>query len=85
MTDSPESLSRREMLQATAAALATPLLTAGVATACSRGPMPERFLAPAEFALLDELTELISPADDRSPGARAAGVAGYIDHRLAES
>src|SRR2546427_10532947 len=27
----------------------------------------------------------IIPADDRSPGARSAGVAAYIDGRLAES
>ena len=41
------------------------------------------FTAP-EFALLDALTELIIPTDEHSPGARAAGVAGYIDRRLAE-
>jgi hypothetical protein len=35
--------------------------------------------------LLDELSELIIPADEHSPGARAAGVADYIDARLAES
>ena len=35
--------------------------------------------------MLDELTELIIPADEHSPGARAAGVAAYIDGRLAES
>jgi len=39
----------------------------------------------AEFALLDELTELIIPADDHSPGARSAAVAAFIDGRLAES
>jgi len=31
------------------------------------------------------LTELIIPADEHSPGARAAAVAAYIDGRLAES
>jgi hypothetical protein len=44
-----------------------------------------RFLTPAEFALLEELTELVIPTDEHSPGARAAGVAGYIDGRLADS
>jgi hypothetical protein len=44
-----------------------------------------RFFAPPEFAVVNELTELIIPADDHSPGARAAGVAAYIDARLAES
>ncbi|MBI2073032.1 MAG: gluconate 2-dehydrogenase subunit 3 family protein [Gemmatimonadetes bacterium] len=85
MTDPSESLSRREMIQTTAAALAAaPLLTAGAVAACSRGA-PGRFLTAAEFALLDQLTELIIPTDDHSPGARAARVAGYIDGRLAES
>jgi hypothetical protein len=69
------TLSRREMIAATAAALAVPWPRVG----------PVRFLTPAELALLDELSELIIPADAHSPGARAAGVAGFIDARLAES
>ena len=87
MTDAPkhlESLSRRDMIAATAAALVTPLLPGGAAAAPVVG-VPGKFLTAAEFALLDELTELIIPADDHSPGARAAAVAGYIDGRLAES
>jgi hypothetical protein len=70
-------ISRREMIAATAAALAVPLAKVG--------PRSVRFLTPAEYALLDELSELIIPTDEHSPGARAAGVAGYIDARLAES
>jgi hypothetical protein len=70
-------ISRREMLAATAAALVVPLPK-------SRA-QARRFLTPAEFALLDELNELIIPTDDHSPGARAAGVASYIDARLVES
>jgi len=88
MTDAPnpvESLSRREMIAATAAALVTPLLPGGVATAPAAASVPGKFLTAAEYALLDELAELIIPADDHSPGARAAGVAAYIDGRLAES
>lgn len=83
--DHPESLSRREMITATAAALAAPLLATGAVTACSPSVSAGRFLTPAEYALLDELTELIIPSDGHSPGARAAGVAAYIDGRLAES
>jgi hypothetical protein len=83
----PESLSRREMIATSAAALAAPLLHVGAAV--RPVPPPARsapqFLSPAEFALLDELTELIIPTDEHSPGARAAGVAAYIDGRLAES
>jgi hypothetical protein len=44
-----------------------------------------KFFAPEEFAMLDELTELIIPTDDHSPGARAAEAAAYLDGRLAES
>jgi len=84
MTDSTE-LSRREMILATAAVLVTPLLQGRAVTAQSMALAPGKFLTPAEYALLEELTELIIPADDHSPGARAAGVAGYIDGRLAES
>src|SRR2546425_5927682 len=83
--DRPETLSRREMIAATAAALAAPLLPVPAVAAPSRDALQGRVLTPAELALLDELTELIIPADDRSPGARSAGVAAYIDGRLAES
>jgi hypothetical protein len=34
---------------------------------------------------VDELSELIIPADEHSPGARDAKVAEYIDGRLADS
>lgn len=73
MTD----LSRRDMLQATAAAMALPSLIAAAAK--------PKFFTAAEFALVDELSDLIIPTDERSPGARAAGVAAYLDARVAES
>ena len=79
-------MKRRDMIGTTAAALlAAPLLNvlpAGLHPGAGYAP---RFLTPAEFALLDELTDMIIPTDDVSPGARAAGVAAYIDGRLAES
>src|SRR2546429_6210395 len=84
MTDTTE-LSRREMLLAAAAVRVTPLLQGRAVTARPAVLVPGKFLTPAEYALLEELTELIIPADDHSPGARAADVAGYIDGRLAES
>lgn len=70
-------LTRREMLQATAAAMTLPLAKAQV-------PKP-KFFTPAEFALVDELSDMIIPADAQSGGARAAGVAADIDGRLAEA
>ena len=38
-----------------------------------------------EFAMVDELAEMIIPADEHSPGARAARVAPYLDGRFAET
>jgi hypothetical protein len=71
---------RRELIQLTAGAAVT---AAGMAAAS-----PEKggqFFTPEEFQLVDELAEIIIPADEHSPGARAAKVAAYIDARLAES
>ncbi len=43
------------------------------------------YFSKAEFAALDELTEMIIPADDHSPGAREAQAAAYIDKTVAEA
>jgi len=43
------------------------------------------YFSKPEFAALDQLTEMIIPADDHSPGAREAGVAAYIDKTVAEA
>jgi hypothetical protein len=80
---------RREMMKLTAGAVIAPALP-------RTGPKTRRpsanaqnsahlFFTPDEFAMLDELSELIIPTDDHSPGARAANVAAYIDRRLAET
>lgn len=72
-------IDRREMVR----------LTAGAVIAGPRiktlGPLRHKFLTAAEFALLDELGELIIPADDHSPGARAALCADYLDRSLFEN
>ena len=82
------TLSRRDVLKLTAAAAASPLLPEGAAKAAAPAPaaVPSagRFFGAPEMALLDELVERIIPADAHSGGARAAGVAAYIDGRLAE-
>ena len=75
------TISRRDMLKATAAAaMALPL------SQC-RAPSPSspKFFTAEEFALVDELTDMIIPTDAQSGGARAAGVAAYIDARMAEA
>lgn len=78
-------LSRREMLGLTAAAVAATPLVKLPADAIVTATPPGKFLTAAELALVDELTELIIPTDDHSPGAKAAGVAAYIDFRLSIS
>jgi hypothetical protein len=85
--DEDSELTRREMIKLGAsAALAAALtgLDAKAAAQAAQGKAP-LFFTKEEFALVDELTELIIPADDHSPGARAALVASYIDFRLSES
>ena len=44
-----------------------------------------RVLSPSQFATLESFAEAIIPSDDRSPGAREARVADYIDLLLSES
>ncbi len=79
-------ISRREMIQATAAAAAAASLPLAnvVPRPESQAPKPKFFTA-AELALVDEMSDMIIPTDQQSAGARAAGVALYIDGRLAEA
>jgi Gluconate 2-dehydrogenase subunit 3 len=80
-------LSRREMIKLGAGAAIAVTLTGLDAKAEAQGAQVKAplFFTKDEFALVDELTELIIPTDEHSPGARAAQVAGYIDFRLSES
>jgi hypothetical protein len=69
-------MNRRDLLKISAAAtVALP----------ARAQQAHRFFTPEEYAAVDELTEMIIPADAKSGGAHAAKVADYIDHRLAEA
>lgn len=77
------NLTRRAVLKAGAVAAATTV----TATRLSAFTLPAdgpRALTRDQYALLDELTEILIPADDHSGGARAAGVAAYIDATLAQ-
>ncbi len=74
----PVEINRRDLIRLGAGAVLA------VPAAFSAAGAP-KFFTPAEFALLDELTEMIIPADDHSPGARAAHVAAYIDFRVSEA
>jgi hypothetical protein len=79
-------LTRRELLKlAGGAAALAPLAGMPIApAAAATSAAAPSFFTSAEFRLLDELTELIIPSDEHSPGARAAEVAAYIDRKLAE-
>lgn len=78
-------LTRRQLLGVVAGAAAAVPLLGGAPALAQAVASGQKFLTAAELTLLDELTELIIPTDDHSPGARAAKVAAYIDARLAEA
>jgi glucoside 3-dehydrogenase (cytochrome c) hitch-hiker subunit len=87
-------LTRRDALKLAAgigAATLIPLVPAEAAQAARKAVAaraaggPLKFFTPAQHHTVDVLTELIIPADDRSPGAKAAKVADYIDFVLSES
>jgi hypothetical protein len=92
MGDSDETdLGRRDLIKLGAAAtLAASLgvgepLAAQSPAAAAPVAAAHTFFTPEELALVDELSELIIPTDDHSPGARAARVTAYIDFRLADA
>jgi gluconate 2-dehydrogenase gamma chain len=79
-------LTRRELLKvAGAAAAAVPLAGSEALAAAVAATTAAHFFTREQLAMVDELSEIIIPADDHSGGARAAKVAEYIDSRLAES
>ena len=92
MADNEETdLGRRELIKLGAAATlaaslgAEPLAAQSPASTQTPAAARQTFFTPDELALVDELSELIIPTDEHSPGARAAKVAAYIDSRLAEA
>lgn len=86
----PTVISRRHALKAFSAATLLPLLSpAGVrafeALQQSQAPPQLLVLTPTQYATVEAFAEAIIPADDRSPGAKAARVADYIDLLLSEA
>jgi hypothetical protein len=77
-----DDLSRRDVLRLTAGVVVASRVTAIETITAASG---HKFFTDAEYALLDELTEILIPADDHSPGARAAAVANFIDADVAEA
>ncbi|MFN7995110.1 MAG: gluconate 2-dehydrogenase subunit 3 family protein [Bryobacteraceae bacterium] len=77
-------IERRELLKIFGAALALERQAAaqhahGAASVVDVAGYQPRFFSDREYRVIDELTEILIPADDQSPGAHAAGVRLYID------
>jgi len=71
-----EDLKRREILK----------FTAGTVIAARMAVAQEhKFFTADEFVMVDEISEILIPTDEKSPGAKAAKVAEYLDGRLAEA
>ena len=90
MDNHKTDLSRRELIKLGAAA--TLAASCGIRDSlaaqspASAGAAPGGlFFTAEEYAMVDELSEMIIPTDDHSPGARAAKVAATIDAQLAEA
>jgi hypothetical protein len=83
---SDEFTRRQAMIAAGLAAVSAALPDAALAQG-KKPPAPAagKFLNARELAILDEVAELIIPADAQSGGARAAKCAIFIDAGLAES
>jgi Gluconate 2-dehydrogenase subunit 3 len=81
-----DDLTRRDLIKIGAGATLSVSLGVGESRAEQTAAQDGlKFFTRDEFALVDELSEMIIPTDDHSPGARAAKVAAYIDGRLAEA
>jgi hypothetical protein len=101
MADSNDKLSRRDALKgltvgagviaslpvlgSTAAAQDHQHMHTATQTAASAKPQPLKFFTPEENRTVIEMSERIIPADDSSPGAKAARVNEYIDLIVSES
>jgi hypothetical protein len=79
------NLSRREIMKLMSVAVVAVPGTDNKQVARRPRRKPYQFFTRAEFAMVDELSEMIIPTDDHSPGARAARVAAYIDKTLGET
>ena len=83
------AIDRRTLLALLAAGVAETHLEAAagrlLAWQAARSPYRPSFFTTDEHRLVDEGSELILPATSRSPGARAARVADYLDLVVAHS
>jgi hypothetical protein len=80
-----DDLTRRDLIKLGAAATVAASLSVGEQLAAQTAPATRTFFTPQELAMVDELSDMIIPTDDHSPGAKAAKVAAYIDSQLADA
>jgi hypothetical protein len=80
-----EAMTRRQAMAAAGLAAVAAALPRQASAQAPAQPVAGKFLNAYELALLDEIAELIIPADEQSGGARAAKCAIFIDAGLAES
>jgi hypothetical protein len=94
MEPRPASLSRRSALRALGTAagavafvpwLSDEGLLAYARIQVTGAPPALLVLSPTQYATLEALADTILPADDRSPGAKEARVADYVDLLLSEA
>ena len=83
-------VTRRTALLALGATALVPFLSdeglaAYAAVQATKAPPKLKVLTTAQYATVETLVEALIPADERSPGAREARVADYIDLLLAEA
>jgi hypothetical protein len=71
-------MTRRDLMSLATRALAAAGGAEFFADWMRAAPPPPKFFAPAEFSMLESLTQILIPTDD-TPGAREAHVASYID------
>ena len=84
------SVTRRTALKALGATALVPFLSdeglsAYAEIQAKKAPPRLKVLTVAQYATVEALVEAIIPADERSPGAREARVADYIDLLLSEA
>jgi gluconate 2-dehydrogenase gamma chain len=89
---SMRKMTRRQLLAATATALpAVSLLTRGVAPSsaaprsAAASQHPYSFFDATEAKFIEAACERLIPTNSSGPGARDAGVAGYLDRHLADA
>ena len=76
-------MKRRTVLKLVAAGV-LPSTKGLIQLASAQDAYSPEFFSKSELGLMDALTEVILPADDQSPGARAAKVGRYIDVTVAD-